>query len=102
MGEHHDLYLKSNTLLLTDVFESFRKMCLEIYQLYPVNFVSAPGLDWQATLKNIKVKLDLLTDIEMILMVEKGIEGGTCHPIHRYVKANNKYMLHHTLKGKQS
>ena len=67
-------------------------MCLKIYELDPSKFLSAPGLAWQATLKKTKVKLDLLTDTEMLLMVEKGIRGRTCHSIYRYAKANNKYM----------
>ena len=92
LGEYHDLYVQSNTLLLADVFENFRNMCLEIYELDPAKFLSAPGLAWQAALKKTKVKLDLLTDIDMLLMVEKGIRGGICHSIYRYAKANNKYM----------
>ena len=66
-------------------------MCLEIYELDSAHFLSASGLDWQATLKNTKVKLDLLTDIDMLLMIEKGIRGGIYHSIYRYAKANNKY-----------
>ena len=92
LGEYHDLHLESDTLLLADVFENFRKMCLKLYHLDPVKFLSAPGLAWQAALKKTEVKLELLTDIDMLLMVEKGIRGGICHPIHQYVKANNKYM----------
>ena len=88
--EHHDLYLKSDTLLLADVFENFRKMCLKIYHLDPVKFLSAPGLAWQAALKKTEVKLELLTDIDMLLMVENGIRGGICHATHRHAKANNK------------
>ena len=65
---------------------------LEIYKLNPAKFLSAPGLAWQAALKKTKVKLDLLTDIDMLLMVEKGIRGGICHSIYRYAKGNNKYM----------
>ena len=79
LGEYHDLYLKSDTLLLADVFENFSKMCLNIYQLDPAKFLSAPGLAWQAALKKTAVKLELLTDIDMLLMVEKGIRGGTYH-----------------------
>ena len=101
LGEYHDLYLKSDTLLLADVFENFRKMCLKIYHLDPVKFLSAPGLAWQAALKKTKVKLDLLTDIDMLLMVEKGIRGGICHSIYRYAKANNKYMKDYD-KNKES
>ena len=77
---------------MADVFKKFRKMCLNIYHLDPVQFLSAPGLAWQAALRNTEVKLELLTDINMLLMVEKGIRGGICHLIHRYAKANNKYM----------
>ena len=84
--------LKIDTLILADVFENFRKTCLKIYQLDPAKFLSAPGLAWQAALKNTEVKLELLTDIDMLLMAEKGISGGICNAIHRYVKANNNYM----------
>ena len=76
LGEYHD------TLLLDDVFENFRKMCLKIYQLDPAKFLSAPGLAWQVALKKTEVKLKLLTDIYMLLMVEKGIRGGICNAIH--------------------
>ena len=92
LEEYYDSYVQSDTLLLADVFENFRNMCLEIYKLDPAKFLSAPGLAWQAALKKTKVKLDLLTDIDMLLMVEKGIRGGICHSIYRYAKANNKYM----------
>ena len=91
-GEYHDLYLQSDTLLLADVFENFRNMCLEIYELDPVYFVSAPGLAWQTCLKKTEVKLELITDYDMTLMIEKGIRGGICQAIHRYTKANNKHM----------
>ena len=101
LGEYHDLYLKSDTLLLADVFKNFRKMCLKIYHLDPVKFLSAPGLAWQAALKKTEVKLELLTDIDTLLMVEKEIRGGICHAIHRYAKANNKYMKDYD-KNKES
>ena len=68
------------------------EICLNIYKLDPVYFVSAPGLAWQACLKKTGVKLELLTDYDMILMIEKGIRGGICQATHRYAKANNKYM----------
>ena len=87
------MYVQSDTLC--DVFENFRNMCLEIYELNSAKFLSAPGLAWQAALKKIKVKLDLLTDIDMLLIVEKGIRGGICHSIYRYAKANNKYMKYY-------
>ena len=67
---------------LNDVFKSFSKICGKIYHLYPVKFLSAPGLAWQAALKKTKVKLELLADIDMLLMVKKCIRGGICHAIH--------------------
>ena len=92
LGGYHDLYGQSDTLLLADVYENFRNMCLEKYQLDSAYFVSAPGLACQACLKKTGVKLELLTDIEMLLMIEKGTRGGICQATHRYAKANNKYM----------
>ena len=92
LGNYHDLYVQSNTLLLADVFESFRNKCIEIYELDPTHFLSAPGLSWQAALKKTGVILELLPDIDMLLMVEKGMRGGMYHAIHRYAEANNKYM----------
>ena len=90
LGEYHDLYVQSDTLLLADVFENFRNKCLEVYELDPAHFLSLPGLAWQACLKKTNVKLELLTDYDMLLMVEEGIRGGIRHSIHRYAKANNK------------
>ena len=87
-----DLYVQSDTLLLADIFENFRNKCDEIYKLDPTHFLSAPGLAWQACLKKTEVKLEFLTNNDMLLMVEKGISGGICHAVHRYAKANNKYM----------
>ena len=78
--------------MLADVFENFRNKCLEIYEFDPVHFVSAPGLAWQACLKKTEVKLELLTDYDMILMIKKRIRGRICQATHRYAKANNKYM----------
>ena len=91
LGEYHDLYVQSDTLLLADVFENFRNKCLEVYELDPGHFLSLPGLAWQACLKKTNIKLELLTDYDMLLMVEEGIREGICHSIHRYTKANNKY-----------
>ena len=87
-----DLYVRSDTLLLADVFENLRNKCIEIYELNPAHFLSAPGLAWQACLKNTEVKLELLTDIDMLFMVEKGIRAGICQAVHRFAKANNEYM----------
>ena len=92
LDDYHDLYVQSNTLLLVDVFENFRNKCIEIYELYPAHFLCAPGLAWQAWLKKKEVRLELLPDVDMLLMIEKGIRGGICHAIHRYARANNKYM----------
>ena len=69
-------------MLLADVFENFKNMCIEIYKLDPAKFVSAPGLARQAALKKTKLKLDLLTDIDMLLMVENGMRAGICHSIY--------------------
>ena len=92
MEEYHDLYVQSDTLLLADVFDNFRNMRLKIYDLDPVKVLSVSGLEWQATLKKTEVKLDLLSDTDMLLMVEKDIRGRICHSIYRYAKANNKYI----------
>ena len=78
LGEYHDLYVQSDTALLADVFESFRDKCIEIYEFDPARFLSAPGLAWQARLKKTEIKLELLTDNDMLLMFEKGIRGGMC------------------------
>ena len=88
LGDYHDLYVQSDTLLLSDIFENFRNNCIEIYELDPAHFLSAPGLAWQACLKRTGVKLKLLTDIDMLLMVEKGIRSGICHAIGWHAKAN--------------
>ena len=92
LGEYHKLYVQSNTLLLVDVLENFRKTCLKVYELDPAHFLSLPGLAWQACLKKTSIELELLTDCDMLLMIEEGIRGRMCHPIHRHAKANNKYM----------
>ena len=82
LGEYYDLYVQSDTLLLADVYENFRSLCFDKYELDPVYFVSAPGLAWQACLKNTGVKLELLTDYDMTLMIERGIRGGICQATH--------------------
>ena len=86
------MYLKTDTLLLADISENFRKICLEICQLNPAKFLSAPGLAWQAAFKKIDVKLELPNAVDMLSMVEKVVRDGICHSINRYVTANNKYM----------
>ena len=74
--EYHDLYVQTDTLLLAEVFEKFRDKCIKIYQLDSAYFLSAPGLAWQACLKKTNIQLELLTDINMLLMIEKEIRGG--------------------------
>ena len=96
LGEYHYLFFQSDTLLLADVSEKFWNMCCEIYELDPARFLTTPGLALQVTLKRTKANVDLIKDINMLLMVEKGIRRETCHAIHRYssyssiCKANNK------------
>ena len=92
LGDYHDLYFQSDTLLLADVFENFRNMRIKVYELDLAHFLSAPGLAWQTCLKKTEVKSELLTNADMLLMVEKGIRGGICHAMHRYAKTNNRYM----------
>ena len=79
-------------LLLSNVFETFRNTCLQHYKLDPTHFYASPGLAWQACLKKTAVKLELLTDPDMLLMFERGIRGGITQAVHRYASANNKYM----------
>ena len=92
MGEYHDLYLKSDILLLVDVFENFRKTCFEYYKLDPCHYFTSPGLSWDAMLKMTDIKLELMTDIDMFQFIEKGLRGGISYIANRYGKANNKYM----------
>ena len=101
LGDYHDLYVQSDALLLADVFENFRKACIKTYELDPAHFISLPGLAWQACLRKTGVELELLTDYDMLLMIEKGIRRGICHAVHRYAKANNKYMKNYD-KSKES
>ena len=83
LGDYHDLYVHD---LLADVFENFRNMFIKVCELDPAHFLSAPGLAWQACLKKTDIKLEFLTDVDMFLMVEKGIRGGIYHAILRYQK----------------
>ena len=101
LGEYHDLYVQINTLLLACMFQSFRNICLEIYELDPDHLLPAPGLAWQAALKKTKVKLDLVADIGMLLMAEKGVRGGIFHSNYWYTRANNKHMKDYD-KNKES
>ena len=90
--------MQGDTLLLADVFENFRNMCIKVYELDPAHFLTALGLAWKTRLKKTDVKLELLTNFNMLLMVEEGIRGGMCHAVHRYAKANKKYMKNYDEK----
>ena len=92
MGDYHDLYLKSDILLLADVFENFRKTCLQYYKLDPCHYFTSPGLSWDAMLKMTNIKLELMNDIDMFQFIEKGMRGGTSYIANRFGEANNKYM----------
>ena len=109
-GCYHDIYLKTDVLLLAEVFETFRNTCLKNFKLDPAHFHTAPGLAWQVLLKTAaeycehekrrkdcelcpdEFRLELRTDIDMLLMDEKGIRGGITQAVKRYAKINNKYM----------
>ena len=92
MKDYHDLYLELDVLLLADVFEIFREVCLDNYKLDPAWYLTAPGLSWDAMLRVTGIKLELLTDPDMLMMVENGTRGGVSMISNRYSKANNKYM----------
>lgn len=90
LREYHDLYMETDVHLLADIFENFRNMCLDIYGMDPTIYYTSPGLAWQADLKKTVVRLDLLTDPDMHLFIEKSLRGGMAVITKRYAKANHK------------
>ena len=92
LGEYHDLYLRTDVVLLANVFEEFRDTCLQHYKLDPAHFYTSPGLAWKACLKCKEIRLELLTDSDMLLMFERGIRGGITQAVPKYAAANNPYM----------
>ena len=92
LEDYHNSYNRVDVLLLADVFENFRDICIKNYNLDPAHYYTAPGLAWDAALKLTEVKLELLSDPDMLLMVEKSIRGGVSMISNRYGKANTKYM----------
>ena len=97
LEEYHDLYLKTDVILLANVCKAFieaffREVCLKNYGLDPAHFYTTPGLAWKACLKKTKIRLELLLDPDMLLMFERGIRGGITQSVHRWAKANNPYM----------
>ena len=92
LGEYHDLFVSLDVSLLGDIFENLRDTTINIDKLDPAYYLSAPGLSWQSCLKKTGVTLELLTDKDVLLLFGKGIRGGMCNAVCKYVKANNKYM----------
>ena len=92
LGDYHDLYLRTDVVLLANVFETFRDTCLRHYKLDPAHFYTSPGLAWKACLKCTGIKSELLTNPDMLLMFERGIRGGITQAVCKYASANNKYM----------
>ena len=97
LGDYHDLFVYLHVALLADVFENFRDTSINIDKLDPAYYLSAPWLSWHSCIKRTRVKLELLTDENMLLLFEKGIRGGMCNVIQKYPRANNKYMKNYDI-----
>ena len=92
LGDYHDIYLETDVLLLADVFENFRRTALSTYKLDPAHYYTLPGYSWDALLKLTNVSLELLTEPDIYLFVEKGLRGGISMVSHRHAQANNPQM----------
>ena len=92
MGDYHNLYLKTDVLLLADAFEKFINTCFDYYELDPCHYFSSSGFSWDAMLKMTGMELELISDIDMHLSIEKGMRGGISYIAKGHSKANNKYM----------
>ena len=101
LGDYHDLYLRTDVVLLANVFEAFRDACLKHYSLDPTHFYTTLGLAWKPSLRKTRVRLELLSDPDMLLMFERGIRGRITQAVHRYASANNKYMMMGDLSAEQ-
>ena len=102
LGDFHDKYLETDVLLLADVFENFRKTCLNNYKLDPAHYYTSPGLSWDALLKYTGINLELLTDVNKHLFVERGLRGGISMESRRYCKANNRHLSDYNPKEETS
>ncbi|XP_051161514.1 uncharacterized protein LOC127281705 [Leptopilina boulardi] len=92
ISDYVDLYMKTDVLLLVDIFENFREQCLQAYRLDPAHYYTTPGLTWDVMLKFTNVRLELITDIDKLMFVERGVRGGISQCSNRYASANNPYM----------
>lgn len=96
LGSYHNFYVRLDTLLLADIFQNFRELCLSFYKLDPCHMFTAAGLAWRSCLKMTKVNMELITDPNMYLFFERGIRGGICMITKRFSQANNKYLKNYS------